>query len=188
MINLHNTLNASKAEGEMTAVSNSYRNQFTTIIGGEPEKKAAQLFTKESRGKAFHTQEYLRLKPRVMAHLEEISTSDDQESAFNLFKSENNLDQSLSFGELYMAIRTYELGSKLQEINQKRKIHGGNEIFTSILSIAGDIATFFPADGGITAGALKGSSAAIKGGLAAGKFLQQQSRNKGWFGADTDRS
>lgn len=188
MINLHNTWNASNAENIMTEVSEKHKGHLSRILGGEPEKKANTLFDMESRGKAFHKKDYLRLKPKMMAKLDEIAADSNPDAKFEDYKTKNNLPSTLTFNDFYMAVRTYELGSKLQEINQKRKTHGGNEIFTSILSIAGSIATFFPADGGVTAAVLKGSSLAIKSGLSAGKFLQQQSRNKGRFGADTTRS
>jgi hypothetical protein len=188
MINLHNSLNASQAESEMSQVSESHKTQLIALVGPSPEESAKNLFLNESRGKVFHKKEYLRLRPGAMARLEGIAASEQQETDFNTFKTEMGLPASISFSEFYMAVRSYELGSKLQEINQKRKVHGGNQIFTSLISIAGDIAAFFPADGGITAATLKGTAAAISGGLAAGKFIQQQSRNKGWFGADKDRS
>jgi hypothetical protein len=188
MINLHNSLNASKAESEMSQVSESHKTQLISLVGAKPEESASKLFNKESRGKVFHKKEYLRLKPGAMARLEAIAGSDQQESEFNTFKTEMGLPTGINFSEFYIAVRSYELGSKLQEINQKRKAHGGNQIFTSLISIAGDIAAFFPADGGITAASLKGTAAAISGGLAAGKFIQQQSRNNGLFGADTNRS
>jgi hypothetical protein len=188
MINLHNALHASHAESEMSQVSESHKTQLIKLVGAKPEESASKLFNKESRGKVFHKKEYLRLKPGAMARLEAIAGSELQESEFNTFKTEMGLPAGIDFSEFYMAVRSYELGSKLQEINQKRKAHGGNQIFTSLISIAGDIAAFFPADGGITAASLKGTAAAISGGLAAGKFIQQQSRNNGLFGADTNRS
>jgi hypothetical protein len=188
MINLSNSLNASQAEGEMSQVSESYKTQLIGLVGPKPEETADKLFVNESRGKFLHKKEYLRLKPGAMTRLEGIAASDQQETDFNTFKTEMGLPANIKFSEFYMSVRTYELGSKLQEINQKRKVHGGNQIFTSLISIAGDIAAFFPADGGITAASLKGTAAAISGGLAAGKFIQQQSRNSGWFGGDTNRS
>jgi hypothetical protein len=188
MINLHNSLNASQAESEMSQVSEEHKTQLIALVGPSPEKNIKNLFLNESRGKVFHKKEYLRLRPGAMARLEAIAASEQQETDFNTFKTEMGLPASISFSEFYMAVRSYELGSKLQEINQKRKAHGGNQIFTSLISIAGDIATFFPADGGISAATLKGTAAAVSGGLAAGKFIQQQSRNNGLFGADKDRS
>ncbi len=188
MINLHNAWNASKSENQMAVVSEKYKAQLTGIFGGEPEKKAPEIFNLESRGKVFHKKDYLRLKPGIMNNLNEIEAKPDPDHEFDQFKTTHNLPSTLDFNQFHFAVRTYELGSKLQEINQKRKVHGGNEVFTSILSIAGNIASFFPADMGISAAALKGSSSAIKGGLAAGKFFQQQSRNKGWFGADENRA
>lgn len=188
LINLHGAINASQAEAEMSQVSESYKAQLVGLVGANPEKTVSKLFQNETRGKVFHKKEYLRLKPGAMARLEAIAGSDQQESEFNTFKTEMGLPAGIGFSDFYMSVRSYELGSKLQEINQKRKAHGENQIFTSLISIAGDIAAFFPADGGITAASLKGTAAAVSGGLAAGKFIQQQSRNKGWFGADTDRS
>jgi hypothetical protein len=188
MINLSNALNASQAQADMTFISSSYREGLTTSLGGKPEKVATNLFQIESRGIVFHKEYYLRLKPGILKRLEEIDSSDQKETEFDAFKTANKLPDTLNFSNFYIAVRTYELGNKLQEINQKRKVHGGNQIFTSLISIGGDIATFFPADGGITAVTLKGTSAAITGGLAAGKFAQQKSRDKGLFGGDTTRS
>jgi hypothetical protein len=188
MINLYNSLNASQAENEMSQVSESYKTQLIGLVGPKPEKTADKLFVDESRGKFLNYKKYLRLRPGAMTRLESIAASDQQETDFNTFKTEMGLPASINFSEFYISVRSYELGSKLQEINQKRKVHGGNQIFTSLISIAGDIATFFPADGGITAASLKGASAAISGGLAAGKFIQQQSRNSGLLGGDTTRS
>jgi len=182
MINLHNSWNASNTESAIAELSDQYKGHLSTVLGGELEKKASKLFDMESRGKVFRKKDYLKLRPRIMAGLNEIAADEETDTKFEAYKTKNNLPEALKFNDFYMAVRTYELGSKLQEINQKRKAHGGNEIFfTSILSIAGDIAAFFPA-------VLKGSAGTIKGGLAPGKFLQQQSRNSGWFGGDTTRS
>jgi hypothetical protein len=76
----------------------------------------------------------------------------------------------------------------MQEINQKRKVQGARNIFTNLLSMAGEIAKFFPADGGITAGALLGASAAVGAAQSAGKFIQGLSRDNGILGGDTNRS
>jgi len=188
MINLSNAMDASKAQVDMTSISDTYRSQLTTSLGGKPEKVATGLLQMESRGKVFYKEDYLRLKPGILTRLEVIDSSDQKETEFNAFKTANNLPATLNFSDFYTAVRTYELGNKLQEINQKRKVHGGNQILTSLISIAGNIATFFPADGGITAATLKGTSAAITGGLAAGKAAQQMSRDTGYFGGDTTRS
>jgi len=188
MINLHNILKAKNAESEMTGISLKYKDQLTGIFGGEPEKKASKIFEIETRGKVFHKKGYLRIKPGLMGELIKIAGESDIESNFDKFKSDHNLASNIQFSDFYPALRSYELGSKLQEINQKRKIHGGNKVFTALLSIAGNIAAFFPADGGITAATLQGSSSAINGALAGGKFIQQVGRNRGWMGADRNRS
>ena len=218
LINLSNAMTANKAQVDMTSISDIYREQLNTSLEGPPEIKANKLFQIESRGKMFNRKNYLRLKPTILLDLEKIASSNNIDADFEEFKKDKKFtvieaqaptaatpavapnagpsaatpavapNAGLTFNDFYTAVRTYELGSKLQEINQKRKVHGNTGIMVSLISIAGDIALFFPADGGITAATLKGTAMAISGGKAAGKFFQQKSRNKGWFGGDKTRS
>jgi hypothetical protein len=103
------------------------------------------------------------------------------------FKEKHKLPPDINLNKLFSAIKYYELGSKMQEINQKRKVQGARNVFTNLLSIAGQIAAFFPADGGITTGVLLGTSSAIEAAQAAGKFIQGVARNRGIFGGDPNR-
>jgi hypothetical protein len=173
----------------MSEVSDKYKSQMVAIFGESPEKALPDLFHKEKRGQFGHRITYLRLQPGKMAELSQIaSITDSSQLDLAELKKRYKLPEETSFQDFYLALRYYELGSKMEEINQKRKVYGGRNITTSIINIAGDIASFFPADGGITAGILKGIASGTKAAFAAGKFIQGKSRDKGLFGADTTRS
>jgi hypothetical protein len=185
LVNAYTAYNASTAQEEMGDVADLYRNDLTTILGAPPED-FGKLFQNEKRGKYFSRETYLRIKPGSSAELEEAKGGDT--SAQQAFLQKNSLPSNTDFDKLYKAIRYYELGSKMQEINQKRKIQGMRNIFTDLIRIGAEIAKIFPADGGITAGVLTGVAGGAKAAQAAGKFLQGQARNLGAPGADSNRS
>lgn len=161
----------------MTTISDGYREQLKTSLGNEGPEKFDKLFQTEKRGKFFSREKYLRLIPTKLTGIATANAYPTPELA-NTFISDHGLPSLPNFNDFYTAVRTYELGSKLQEINQKRKVQGNTGIMVSLISIAGDIAAFFPADGGITAATLKGTAMAISGGKAAGKFFQQKSKTE----------
>ncbi|MES2004825.1 MAG: DUF4157 domain-containing protein [Bacteroidota bacterium] len=189
LVNAYTAYSASSMEEEMSEVSDEFRGGLAALIG-EPEGKTG-LFEQEKRGKMFNRQTYLRLKPGMLDVLEDVRNDKNSVSRAKKeknFKSKNGIPENVSFDAVFEAIRYYELGSKMQEINQKRKVQGVRNIFTSLIRIAGEIAKFFPADGGITAGVLIGTSAAVGAAQSAAKFIQKQARNNGVLGGDTNRS
>jgi len=185
LVNAYTAYNASTAQEQMGDVANLYRNDLTLVLGAPPET-FGELFQNEKRGKFFNRETYLRIRPNSSAMLEEAKNGDF--SAQQAFLRFNSLPLDTDFEKLYKAIRYYELGSKMQEINQKRKIQGMRNIFTDLIQIGAEIAKIFPADGGITAGVLTGVAGGAKAAQAAGKFLQTQGRNLGIPGSDSNRS
>jgi hypothetical protein len=190
--NSYTAYNAYGAEAEMTVVSGAFRGDLDALLGGSPEEKCPGLFANEKRGKFGNRITYLRLKPGLLEVIDSLMDQSiprsTKETMIRNFKSKNKIPQNVDIAALYSAIKFYELGSKMQEINQKRKVQGARNIFTSMLSLAGEIAKFFPADGGVTAGILLGASAAIGAAQSAGKFIQGVARNNGILGGDTNRS
>lgn len=190
--NTYVAYNAYSAESEMTTVSGAFKDDLVVLLSGNPETQAPSLFAIEKRGKMFNRQSYTRLKPGLFEAIAQITdtgiTADQRNTRMANFRRMHNLPATLNIQQFAAAIRSYEVGSKMQEINQKRKVQGARNIFTNLLSIAGEIAKFFPADGGVTAGVLLGASAGIGGVQAAGKFIQGLARDKGILGGDTNRS
>jgi hypothetical protein len=142
----------------------------------------------EKRGKFGSRQEYLRLTPGAKDSIAKALASADPEATFATEKAKYGIPESVTFAAFHDAVRSYEMGSKLQEINQKRKVYSGREISADLVAIAGDIAAFFPADGGITAVTLKGVASGAKAAQGFGKFIQGQARNAGSRFADSNRS
>jgi hypothetical protein len=200
IVNAYTLYNAYSAKAEMQVVSTEFMQALADIVsGGDAKPKTIvdavpTLFAVESRGKWWATVSYLRLKPGLFESLEQLMDGgiSDRERAQREtnFKAKHPGLKGKTFTapQLVSAIRNYELGSKMEEINQKRKAQGAMNIFTSVLAVAGEIAKFFPADGGITATVLLGASAAIGGVNSAAKFINTQARNRGILGADTNRS
>ena len=208
IINAYNGINAKKNENQMTEASDEYRNELEKLMKKKPEENT-MIFQMEERGKRFNRKEYLRLKPSVREEIDNIinpkseissptfvSTTNGQATTpiinpikgFAAFQKKYDIPEEVTLEKFNSAILTYELGSKMQEINQKRKVFSGREIATDILSIAGDIASFFPADGGLTAATLKGTASGLKVAQSLAKLAQGTARNRGWLGADTTRS
>jgi hypothetical protein len=189
IINAYNVVNAHQAKVGMSEVSNQYKTALISILGDSPERVLPDLFHFEKRGQFGHRRKYLRLKPEKINELTAIaSTPDYTELEIKELQRRYKLPEQTSFQDFYLAVKSYELGSKMEEINQKREVYGGRNITTSIISIAGDIASFFPLDGGITAGVLKGVSGGTQAAFAAGKFIQGKARDYGKLGGDTTRS
>ena len=190
--NAYTGYNAYKMESEMTGVSAQFKDELVVLLGGQPEVQTPTLFANEKRGKFGNRVTYSRLKPGLFDSIASITergiTPELRKTRMEAFRSAHNLPRTLSIEQLAAAIRTYELGSKMQEINQKRKVQGARAVFTSLLAVAGEIAKFFPADGGITAGVLLGASAGIGAAQSAGKFLQGVARNNAILGGDANRS
>lgn len=189
IINAHNVFMAHSAKVSMSEVSDKYKSQMVAIFGESPEKALPELFHKEKRGKFGQRITYLRLQPGKMAELSQIaSITDYSQLELAELQRRYKLPEGTSFQDFYLAVKYYELGSKMEEINQKREVYSGRNITTAIISIAGDIASFFPADGGITAGVLKGVAGGTQAAFAAGKFIQGKARDFGVLGGDTTRS
>jgi hypothetical protein len=181
LVNAYNAYNASTAQEEMGDAANFYRNDLKELLGEDPENFSS-IFQNEKRGKMFNRETYLRMKPSSNTWLEEAKNGDyNARLAFLKF---NSLPEDVDFDKLYKAIRFYELGSKMQEINQKRKIHGIRNIITDLIQIGAEIAKMFPADGGVTAGVLTGVAGGVKAAQAAGKFLQGKARDIGLGNSD----
>ncbi|MES2373012.1 MAG: DUF4157 domain-containing protein [Bacteroidota bacterium] len=193
IVNAYSMYNAYSAEAEMSSVSGEFRADLAAIFGGNPETAAPSLFANEKRGKFGNRITYLRLKPGLFESLDSImdrgiTSQQKAQRATNFKRTHGLMGTTATIDQICAAIKYYELGSKMQEINQKRKVQGARNIFTNLLAIAGEIAKFFPADGGITAGVLLGASAAIGAAQSAGKFIQGLARNNGVLGGDTNRS
>ena len=200
IVNAYTLYNAYSAKAEMEVVSTEFLQALADIVsGGDAKPKTIvdavpTLFAVESRGKWWATVSYLRLKPGLFESLEQLMdgglSERERTQRESNFKSKHPglRGKTFTVPQLISAIRNYELGSKMEEINQKRKAQGAMNIFTSVLAVAGEIAKFFPADGGITATVLLGASAAIGGANSAAKFINTQARNRGILGADTNRS
>jgi hypothetical protein len=190
--NAYTGYNAYKMESEMTGVSGEFKDELIALLSGLPEIQAPTLFANEKRGKFGSRVTYSRIKPGLFESIAAITergiTPELRNTRMEAFRAEHNLPKTIDIHQLATAIRSYELGSKMQEINQKRKVQGARAVFTSLLSVAGEIAKFFPADGGITAGVLLGASAGIGAAQSAGKFLQGFARDHEILGGDANRS
>src|SRR5690606_22622707 len=129
-------------EEQMTGVSAEYKAELTALLGGEPEIAAPTLIHKEKRGKFGNRVTYTRLKPGLHESIASLTSKDqtpDQLAAGeSAFKSTHSLAPTVNLKQLAIAIRSYEVGSKMQEINQKRKVQGARNIFTSVISMAGE--------------------------------------------------
>jgi hypothetical protein len=184
--------NSYNAEAEMTVVSNEFRADLEALLGGSPERKCPELFANEKRGKLGNRITYLRLRPGLLEVIDSLMDKSIapsvKEKMIKNFKSKNKIPDNVEIPALYAAIKFYELGSKMQEINQKRKVQGARNIFTSMVGLAGEIAKFFPVDGGVTAGILLATSGGLVAAQSAGKFIQSVARNNAILGGDSNRS
>lgn len=190
--NAYITYNAHQAKSDMHTVSGEFRANLEGLVGPDPEKSKPTLFANEKRGKFGNRETYMRLKPGLLETLNSLLdpdlSRDTRDKMVVNFKRIHKIPAEIGIQELISAIKFYELGSKMEEINQKRKVQGARSIFLNILSLAGEIAKFFPADGGITAGVLLGASAGVGAALSAGKFIQGVARNHAILGGDANRS
>ncbi len=190
LVNAYNAYASRQNEKEMTDVSEEYRTKLTEVLGKSPEANK-KLFQNEKRGKFGNRITYLRLLPEMMERMDfikQISDPKAKTTSENAFKTLFDIPSTVNFDSLYIAIRFYELGSKMQEINQKRKVAGARSILTGLIKIAGDIAGFFPGPGSVVAGSLKGAAAGIEVAQSAAKFLQKQARDRAILGGDANRS
>lgn len=187
IVNAYNGLKAKSAEAEMLVVSDAYRQDLKALLGRNPEDNS-KLMDTEKRGKLGSRVEYLRLTVAAKAAFANMAKQPDPDAEFDKVRSVYGIPPAVTFAEFMDAVRKYELGSKLQEINQKRKVYSGREIAADLVSIAGDIAAFFPADGGITAVVLKGASSGAKAAQSLGKAVQGFARDHDILGGDTTRS
>ena len=79
-------------------------------------------------------------------------------------------------------IDQYELGDKLAEINDKRKVSGWTDVVLELVSMAGDITTIAVGATGIGAAigqGMKAGAAGVKAVHSASKFVQKVHRNRG---------
>lgn len=86
-------------------------------------------------------------------------------------------------------IDQYELGDKMAEINDKRKVSGWTDVVLELVSIAGDITTIAVGATGIGAAigqGIKAGAAGAKAVHAGSKFVQKAYRDKG--AGDGDKS
>ncbi len=190
LINAYNANASEQNEKEMTTVSAEYHDRLKNVLGKSPEK-INKLFQNEKRGKFGSRITYLRLLPEMMERMDFIKQIDDPQAKANnenAFKKIFEIPDTVNFNSLYLAIRFYEMGSKMQEINQKRKVAGARSILSGLIKIAGDIAGFFPGPGSVVAGSLKGVAIGIELSQSAAKFLQKQARDHAVLGGDTNRS
>lgn len=189
IISIYQTHSSKGSEEKMAVISGEYKAGLQAAMGGSPEDNT-KLFAAEVRGKFFNRQSYLRLKPGLVNEMEAINGRPPgplREQLEKDFKITYGIAPTVDYGMLYSAIRLYEFGSKMQEINQKRKVKNARAIGTNFLKLGGDIATFFPGTGQIAAAALKGTAVGIEVAQSAAKFIQAQARESGRFGADKNR-
>ena len=190
LVNAYNAYASRQNEKDMTTVSDEYRGKLTETLGKSPESHT-KLFQNEKRGKFGNRITYLRLLPEMMERMDFIKKITDPKArttSENAFKTIFDIAPTVNFDSLYLGIRFYEMGSKMQEINQKRKVAGSRSILTGLIKIAGDIASFFPGPGSVVAGSLKGVAATIEVAQSAAKFLQKQARNNAVLGGNVNRS
>ena len=86
-------------------------------------------------------------------------------------------------------IDQYELGDKMAEINDKRKVSGWTDVVLELVSMAGDITTIAVGATGIGAAigqGMKAGAAGVKAAHSASKFVQKVHRNRG--AGDGDKS
>jgi hypothetical protein len=79
-------------------------------------------------------------------------------------------------------IDQYELGDKMAEINDKRKVSGWTDVVLELVNIAGDITTIAVGATGIGAAigqGMKAGAAGVKAVHSASKFVQKVHRNRG---------
>jgi hypothetical protein len=79
-------------------------------------------------------------------------------------------------------IDQYELGDKMAEINDKRKVSGWTDVVLELVNIAGDITTIAVGATGIGAAigqGMKAGAAGVKAAHSASKFVQKVHRNRG---------
>ena len=173
-----------QAEAEMEILAKEFSDELKGILGEEPEKME-RLFEAEPRGKAFlifwGKKDYIRLKPGLFEELNNLDTG----IKIRTFKRKCGIKDSIDIDKLIPAIKNYELSSKMQEINEKRKVQGSRNIFTNLISLAGSIAATFPADGAVTSAILLGTAAGLEAVQSASKFAQKLARN---YGRDKNRS
>lgn len=190
VVNMFQAFEAEKSETAMTSVSAEYGVGLKTLLGKDPVKHT-QLFGSEKRGKMFNRITYTRLKPGLMDQMETIANmpaGTARSTEESKFITDNGLPSGKTFIEIHTAIRLYEMGSKMAEINQKRKVKGARDMATGLLKIGGEIAAFFPGMGTAVAGGLKGAAAGVEVTQSAAKFIQGQARNRGILGGDKNRS
>jgi hypothetical protein len=189
VINIFKTFQARQAEKQMTGVSAEYRAVLTTVLEGKDPEHFPKLFKDEKRGKMFNRIKYLRLLPRMLSTLDMVKEATGLHRTIHesMFKKAYDIPDTVNFDALYMGIRFYEMGSKMQEINQKRKVAGARNILADVLKIAGEIAVFFPG-GQPVAGALKGAVAGAQAAASAAKFIQGLARKHETLGGDSNRS
>jgi hypothetical protein len=88
-------------------------------------------------------------------------------------------------------IDQYELGDKMAEINDKRKVSGWTDVVLELVNIAGDITTIAVGATGIGAAigqGMKAGAAGVKAVHSASKFVQKAYRDHGASDVDGDKS
>jgi hypothetical protein len=179
---------AEQAEAEMTILANDFGSELRSVLGKNP-LEMPKLFATESRGKAtfifWGKTDYVRLKPGIF---EELNTPLGPKGK-DIFASKYGINRAqVDIDKLIPAIQNYEFASKMQEINEKRRVHSSRNVFTGLISLIGSITATFPADGGISASVLLGTASAIEGANSAAKAIQGLARDGYISGGDSDRS
>jgi hypothetical protein len=190
ILNWHHMQSAGAIKEEMTEYSAEYKGELEGVLSQKMDENS-DLFQIEKRGKMGQRQQYHRTKPEAKKELQDITKITDKNVAaqrFEVFRIKYKIKTGITLDKFQEALNIYELGSKMQEINQKREVHSGRDLAADIVSIAGDVFAFFPIDGGITAATLKGAASGAKAAQSAAKFIQTQARNNGVLGGNKDRS
>ena len=176
-----------QAEAEMTILANDFSSELRNILGKDPEE-LSKLFISEKRGKAtfifWGKTTYVRLRPNLFEELNTLDTPDKKSHFARVW----GIDKKVDIDKLIPAIQNYELASKMQEINEKRKIQSSRNGFTGLISLVGAISATFPADGGISASILLGAASGLEAVQSASKAIQGVARNNDILGGDSNRS
>jgi hypothetical protein len=177
-----------QAEAEMTILANDFSSELKSILKKNPEDYP-KLFGSEKRGKAtfifWGKTTYVRLLPGLF---EEISKPLGPKGK-DIFADKYGINRAeVDIDKLIPAIQNYELASKMQEINEKRKIQSSRNGFTGLISLVGAISATFPADGGVSASILLGAASGLEAVQSASKAIQGVARNNDILGGDSNRS
>ena len=118
-------------------------------------------------------QEYYPIIVKLSMGVNESEFNSDETQKFNKIKHILGGKSGTELQKTCKLLTQYQLVSKLHEINNKRNIQGQRETGANLITLAGNVASLFPADGGIIAGVLLGTGAGIGVAMKAGNMFKQ---------------